>query len=348
MVYTLGHIAQLVDGVVEGDSTIPIRGVSGIREAEEGDITFLDSARYKSYLKTTRASAVIVRPGGECPKPAIRIDNPYRAFLKTLYLFSREIRDLCPEGIHPAAFVHPGASLGKNIAIGAKVVVDQGVRIGNDCTIMHGAVIMADCRIGDDCVIYPNVVIREDCVLGDRVIVQPGVVVGSDGFGFYKDGKENAKIPQVGIVVVEDDVELGANVTIDRATAGETRIKKGVKLDNLVHVAHNVSIGDNTLIAAQSGISGSTQVGKDVTLAGQSGIVGHIRIGDGSTVGAQAGVTRSVPDGDTVSGYPARPHDQAKKSFANVQRLPKLMERMKELEEKMAELEAKLEGGSGA
>jgi UDP-3-O-[3-hydroxymyristoyl] glucosamine N-acyltransferase len=337
--YTLGRIAELVEGEVDGDSSIPISGVSGIKEAGAGDITFLDNPRYRSFLDSTKASAVIVRPGGSCPKPSIRIEKPYEAFLKTLHLFRRRTEERYERGVHPTAVVHPSARLGRDVAVCAHVVIEENVTVGDGTTLLPGCCFMAGAEIGRGCLVYPNVTVREECRIGDRVILHAGAVVGSDGFGFLRRGGRPIKVPHIGIVVIEDDVEVGANVTIDRATAGVTRIAAGAKLDNLVHVAHNAMVGENTLIAAQVGISGSTEVGREVVLAGQAGLVGHILIGDGATVGAQAGVTKSVAPGSVVSGYPARPHGIARKIHGFTQRLPHLFRRMQSLEERIEGLE---------
>ncbi|MCK4547937.1 MAG: UDP-3-O-(3-hydroxymyristoyl)glucosamine N-acyltransferase [Candidatus Eisenbacteria sp.] len=343
MVVTLGEIAERIGGELVGSGSIEIRGVSGIREAEEGDVTFLANPRYEGYLRTTRASAVIMSRNSFQPSsPVIYDDNPYLAFLKVVKIFFPD-RGNFPDGIHPKAVIGENVRLGKAVAIGAHVVVGDGAEIGDRAVLLAGCYVGDRTRIGDDTLIYPNVSVREDVSIGKRVIIHCGAVVGSDGFGFAKDGDEYQKVPQVGNVVVADDVEIGANVCIDRSTTGTTRIGRGTKIDNLVQIGHNVVIGENSIIVAQVGISGSTEIGNNVTLAGQSGVVGHIKIGDNAVVGAQAGVTKSVSPGTCVSGYPARPHAQSARINATMQRLPELLQKLRELERRVLELE----GGRG-
>jgi UDP-3-O-[3-hydroxymyristoyl] glucosamine N-acyltransferase len=337
--FKLGELAEIVGGEVEGNAELEIRGVAGIREAKTGDITFLANPKYESFLESTMASAVIAPPELESDKPLIRIENPYFAYLKVLNLFAEELVVKYPREIHPEAVIDDSVSVGKNVSIGPFCQICADVSIGDNTTILAGTFISQDVRIGSDCLIYPNVTVREGSRIGDRVILQPGAVIGADGFGFAKDGQTHHKVPQIGRVIIEDDVEIGANSTVDRATTGETRVKRGSKIDNLVQIAHNVVVGEDCIIAAQVGISGSTELGKNVVLAGQAGLVGHITLGDGAMVGAQGGVTKSIPPQTTVSGYPAREHNKAKRLWAFTNRLPDLFERVKELEKKLAELE---------
>jgi UDP-3-O-[3-hydroxymyristoyl] glucosamine N-acyltransferase len=247
-----------------------------------------------------------------------------------------------PSGLHPTAIVSPTAKLGKNVAVGAYTVIDDKAQIGEGTIIYSGCYIGSNTKIGKDCLIYPHVSIRERIEIGDRVIIHCGTVIGSDGFGFAAVKGVQEKIPQIGTVLVEDDVEIGANVTIDRARFDKTIIGRGTKIDNLVQIAHNVIIGENCIIVAQAGISGSTVLGKNVTLAGQAGLVGHINIGDGAICAAQSGVTKSVPPNTMVSGYPAKPHEVAKRVNACVQSLPELYKKIKELEDKVKELQERL------
>lgn len=337
--FKLGELADIVGGEVEGDADVEINGVAGIREAKAGDITFVANPKYEAFLESTLASAVIGSPTLECGRPLIKIDNPYLAYLKVLNLFAEELVASYPRELHESAVVDRNADLGENVAIGPFCQVCSDVSIGDNSTVLAGAYIGKDVRIGRDCLIYPNVTIREGCRIGDRVIVQPGAVIGSDGFGFAKDGQTHHKVPQIGRVIVEDDVEIGANTTIDRATTGDTVVKRGSKIDNLCQIAHNVVVGEDSILAAQVGIAGSTEVGKNVVLAGQAGLVGHITIGDGAMVGAQGGVTKSVPPNTAVSGYPAREHKKARRLWAMTNRLPDLFERLKELERKIRLLE---------
>ena len=236
--------------------------------------------------------------------------------------------------------VSDGATLGENVGIGACAVIEEGARIGNGTLILAGCFIGKDTRIGENCLIYPNVTIREEVEVGDRVIMHSGAVIGSDGYGFAKDGEVYRKIPQVGNVVIEADVEVGANATIDRATTGTTRVGRGTKIDNLVMIAHNVVIRENCAVVAQVGIGGSSEIGKGATLAGQAGVAGHLKVGDGAVVAGQAGVIRDVAPDTIVSGYPAREHSQARRAFASLQRLPDLIKRVAELAERVTKLES--------
>lgn len=332
---TLKEIAQLIDGEVLGDEDVVITGISGIKEAQDGDLTFLANLKYLHLMDTTRATAVIAsREITKAPKPIIRTDNPSLAFAKIISLLITGEQQY-PSGIHPAAVVGKNVKLGRDVALQPYVVLDDGVEIGDRTIVYAGSYIGYHAKIGSDCLIYPNVVIREKVELGDRVVIHSGTVIGSDGFGFATIKGVHHKIPQIGTVVIEDDVEIGANVTIDRARFGKTLISKGTKIDNLVQIAHNVEVGENSIIIAQAGISGSTIIGKNVTIAGQAGLVGHITIGDNAVLAAQAGVTKSVPPDTCVSGYPAKPHEQAKRINAFVQRLPELFEAVKRLEEKL-------------
>jgi UDP-3-O-[3-hydroxymyristoyl] glucosamine N-acyltransferase len=336
---TLGELAERTGARLVGDAQARISGVSGIREAEAGQITFVANPRYLHYLAETQASAVIVGEGVEGSRiPCLVAADPYRAYLEVLQIFART-PDQPPTGIDPTAIVSPKATLGENLAIGPHVVIEDEVEIGDGTILMAGCYVGPRSRIGAHCRFYPNVVLREETMVGDRVILHPGVVLGSDGFGYAFDGSAHRKIPQMGRVIVEDEVEIGANSTIDRATTGETRIGRGTKIDNLVHVAHNVEIGELSIICAQAGISGSTRLGRGVTLAGQAGLVGHIEIGDGARVGAQGGVTKSVPAGETVSGYPATNHGRASRMYAALRHLPEALRAMRELEARVQELE---------
>ena len=317
--------------------------MAGIREAREGDLTFLANPRYESYLDQTQASAIIVSENHRSiGKPLIQNPNPYLAFLKAIRLFAGEAERPCA-GVHPTAVVSEEAYVAQDASIGPYVVIERGASIGARAIVHAGCYVGARARLGDEILLYPNVTVREECVLGDRVIVHSGTVVGSDGFGFVRDGDVYRKLPQVGNVVVEDDVEIGANVTIDRATTGTTRIGAGSKIDNLVQIAHNVQVGENCIIVAQVGISGSTVLGDHVVLAGQVGIVGHIEIGDGASVGAQSGVSKSVKAGERMFGYPAMPLRQAKRIEASIRNLPELIQTVRRLKRRVDELEGSKE-----
>jgi len=341
----LSEVARLVGGELEGTHNPVITGVAGIREAKSGDITFLATRRYQPYLQSTGASAVLLGRGAAIDRPAVRVENPALAFLKVVRHFSEAVKLTFPRTVHPTAVIDPSVQLGRDVSIGAHVVIEGGVVIGDRTCILPGTCILRHSRLGDDCLVYPNVVIREYTEIGARVILHAGVVLGSDGFGFLTEGTDSLqiKVPQIGHVVLEDDVEVGANTCIDRATTGETRIRRGTKIDNLVQIAHNVTIGEDSLVCAQVGISGSTQVGSRVKLAGQAGLVGHIRIGDDAIVGAQGGVTKSVPAAACYSGYPARSHERAMRQQAALTRLPEALETIRALSERIAALESREE-----
>lgn len=344
---TLKEIAELLKGELVGDANTVITGISGIREAEKGDITFLANPKYSPLLEKTRASAVITsRDIENAPKPIIRTENPSLAFAKIVsFMAPYEIKH--PQGIHPSAILGKDVSLGKNVAIGPYAVIEDRAAIGDNSVIYPGCFIGRHTRIGSDSLIYAHVSIREHITVGNRVIIHNGTVIGSDGFGFATISGLHHKIPQIGTVEIGDDVEIGANVTIDRARFDKTVIGRGTKIDNLVQIAHNVVIGENSIIVAQVGISGSTSVGKNVILAGQAGLVGHIDIGDNAVVMAQSGVSKSVPAGTMVWGYPAKPADIAKRVNACVQNLPRLYETIAELKKKIEELEKKLSKADG-
>lgn len=344
MKITLKEIAKTIGAEIVGKSDIVITGICGIKEAKEGDITFLSNPRYESLLANTKASAVITSKDIKgAQKTLLRTENPSLAFAKVAGLFtSYGLKH--PKNIHPTALISKKAKLGKEVAVGAYTIIEDDVTIADRTIIYGGCYIGHNVKIGKDCLIYPQVVIRERIEMGDRIIIHSGTVIGSDGFGFVKVAGVQEKIPQIGTVAIEDDVEIGANVTIDRARFDKTIIGKGTKIDNLVQIAHNVVTGENCIIVAQAGISGSTVLGKGVTLAGQAGLVGHITIGDGAVVGAQGGVTKSVAPHTMVSGYPARPHDIAKRVNACVQNLPGLYKKVKELEEQIVQLQEKLKG----
>lgn len=339
---TLREIARLIDGEVIGDDGIVVTGVCGIKEAEEGDLTFVANSKYLPLIQKTKASAIITsRDVRKAPKPIIRTDNPSLSFAKMVGLLSpNELKH--PKGIHPTAVIGENVKLGSDVAIQPYSVIGDNVEIG-DRTVVYACVYIGHhTKLGSDTLIYHGVSIRERVTIGSRVIIHSGTVIGSDGFGFATVKGIHHKIPQIGTVIIEDDVEIGSNVTIDRARFGKTLVSRGTKIDNLVQIAHNVEIGENSIIVAQTGISGSTIVGRGVTLAGQSGIVGHVTIGDNAVVAAQAGVTKSVPPDICVSGYPAKLHSEAKRINACVQNLPRLLSTVHTLEKKVKELEEKI------
>jgi UDP-3-O-[3-hydroxymyristoyl] glucosamine N-acyltransferase len=344
---TLNEIAKLLDGTVIGDGDTIITGVCGIKEAKEGDITFVANPKYLGLMRHTRASAIITSSEvKDAPKPIVCTENPSLAFAKLVSLLAPNKVKHPAAGIHPTAIIGERVRLGKDVAIHAYVVIEDDVAIGDGTIVYAGVYIGHHTQIGGDSLIYPNVSIRERVTIGNRVIIHSGTVIGSDGFGFATVKGVHQRIPQIGTVVIEDDVEIGSNVTIDRARFDKTVIGRGTKIDNLVQIAHNVVIGENSIIVAQTGISGSTVIGKGVILAGQSGVVGHITIGDNAIVAAQAGVTKSVKPDTKVSGYPAKPHHIAKRVNACIQRLPRLFRQVLTLEARVKQLEEKLGGTS--
>ena len=330
-------------GAIEDVGNIDIVRVAGIEQAQPGDLTFLANPRYHSLLKTTRASAVILgqRDAEPSPCPVLRSENPRLSFALAVGLFTKPIK---PEpGVNRLSSVAPDAILGADVSVGPFAVIGAGATVGARSIVHPHVVIGPGACVGDDCVLHARVSIREGVTIGHRVVVQDGAVIGSDGFGFAKqpDGSY-VKIPQSAAVVIEDDVEIGANTTIDRPSVGETRIRAGAKVDNLVQIGHGVSVGRNTLLAAQVGIAGSSVVDDDVTLAGQVGVSGHLRIGKGVVATAQTGIPNSLDAGEFVSGYPAIANRDWLKSSAVFRQLPALKKRIVQLERRIAELEEQL------
>lgn len=335
---TVREIAELVGGEIVGDSDIVIRGVSSFDDAGPDDITFAVSAGYKQRLDETGAAAVIVsRTVSESQKILVRVENPILALAKVSTLFHSVHR--------PVVGVSQHAHVGKSFRCGADVSIYPGVFVGDDVTLgdrvtIHSGVVIDDrVMVGDDVVLYPNVCILERCEIGDRVIIQAGSVIGSDGFGFAPDEGRYHKIPQTGIVRIDDDVEIGACNTVDRATFGRTWIKRGVKTDNLVHIAHNVVVGEDTVLVAQVCIAGSVTIGDHAILAGQAGISQHVSIGNRVTVGPQAGVAKSIPDDQIVSGSPEMPHRLWLRVSHIIPKLPEMKKKIRELEKRIEQLE---------
>ncbi|UCG53307.1 MAG: UDP-3-O-(3-hydroxymyristoyl)glucosamine N-acyltransferase [Candidatus Latescibacterota bacterium] len=346
--HTLHELAELLGGEVAGDGETVISGVAGIMDAQEGDLTFVANPKYVESLKTTRASAVIRKREVQSTLPSIILEDPYLGFTRAMTLIVGPSVPECEEGIHDTAIVDPSAEVGENVTVGAFCQVGRGAKIGANTKILFGTWIGDHVVVGRDVLVYPNVVIRERCEVGNRVILHPGVVVGSDGFGFARDGECHVKVPQIGKVVIEDDVEIGSNTTIDRATMGVTRVCQGTKVDNLVQIAHNCVVGKNSILAGQVGISGSTELGEGVVAGGQAGFVGHLEVGDHVVVGAKTGVVKSAPAGTTLLGFPGRDHGLAKKIYAYSARLPELYKRIRELEKKIDQLEKGILNGKTA
>jgi UDP-3-O-[3-hydroxymyristoyl] glucosamine N-acyltransferase len=340
----LREIAERLACRLEGDGDIEIVRIASLQQAQPGDLSFVANARYLHQLAATKASAVILGTvAGRAPAPCavLRSDDPYSAFARAVSLFVQTAPPA--RGVDRLSAVASDAAIGADVSIGPFVTVGAGASIGARTLVYPNAVIGPGARIGDDCVIHAHASIRERVVVGNRVILQNGAVLGSDGYGFarQKDGT-HFKIPQHADVVIEDDVEIGANSTVDRPAIGETRIRAGTKIDNLVHVAHGVTVGRRVLLAAQVGIAGSTVIDDDVMVAGQSGITGHIEVGRGVKVGAKSAVLHSVEAGRFVTGIPAFEHAEWRKASIVFRALPLMKKRIEELEQKIAELEEKL------
>jgi len=330
----LSQIAELVNAKLIGQADTPICGVAPFEHAGSNDITVAASNKFLKLLDRCKAAAVIVPPEASADSMnLLQVDHPLAAFAKVIAFF-HPTRKL-PAGIHPTAHIADDVHLGTDVRVDACACIGRGVRLGDRVQIHAGVVIADDAVIGDDVTIFPNVTILERCRIGHRTIIHAGSVIGSDGFGFAPDGEAYHKIPHVGIVRIEDDVEIGANNTIDRATFGETLIGRGVKTDNLVHIAHNVTVGENTVLVAQVGISGSVHIGKNAVVAGQAGIAGHLTIGDGVVIGPQAGIAKDIPAGQTVIGAPAMEPKRFYRMVRIMRNLPELKKRLERLEKKI-------------
>jgi len=337
----LSEMAARLGVSLESDKDPMISGVGSVRSASEGEMAYVAQARYAVDAAASRASALLVPADWDkpVPMPVLRVAKPESAFTEVAGWFA-PVTTRPVAGIHPSAVIDASATIGPDVHIGPLVVIGPGVHIGAR-SVLHAHVVLAEgVHIGEDSVLYPHVTVREHVRIGSRVIVHNGAVIGSDGFGYKPDPARGwVKIPQIGIVVVGDDVEIGANVTIDRARFGRTVVGRGVKIDNLVQVAHNVVIGDHSALAAQTGIAGSAILGARVQCAGQSGVVGHITVGEGTVIGAKTAVTKDTPPGQYVVGFPAVPQKEFAASHAHVARLPELKKRVAELEKRLAELE---------
>jgi UDP-3-O-[3-hydroxymyristoyl] glucosamine N-acyltransferase len=339
----LGDLAAELGGTLRGDPEREITGVAALSDAGPGDLTFLADRRYADEAGRTRAGAMLVAGDPPAlPCPTVTVPDPLRAFLEVAVRYHPPVES--SPGVHPTAVLGPGVELGAAVAIGAHAVLEAGVRVGDRSVVGPLVWLGRNARLGADCRLYPGALVREECVLGDRVILQPGAVIGADGFGFRTEGGVHRKVPQLGRVVIEDDVEIGACSTIDRATFGETRIGRGTKFDNLVHIGHNVRIGEHSLIIAQVGVGGSTTLGHHVVLAGQVGIVGHLEIGDGVQIGAGSGVMSSIPAGSRMWGSPAMSFGEAKRVFAATRRTPEMLREIAALKRQLAEVASRLAG----
>jgi UDP-3-O-[3-hydroxymyristoyl] glucosamine N-acyltransferase len=345
MQFTAYELSLLLNGTVEGDAAVPVNQLAKIEEAQPGSLSFLANPKYEQYLYTTGASVVIINNDQILTAPVkstlLRVDNAYTAI--GILLEKYNTLKLHKTGIEQPSFIHPSAKIGANVYVGAFAYIGPNVKIGSNSKIYPHTYIADDVTVGDNVTLFPSVKIYFDCVIGNNVIIHSGTVIGSDGFGFAPVGDGTySKIPQIGNVVIEDDVEIGSNTTVDRATMGSTIIRKGVKLDNLIQVAHNVEIMANTVVAAQSGISGSTKVGENCIIGGQVGIVGHIQIAKGTQIQAQSGVSRVLSEeGKKWMGSPAAPYADHMRSQIVFQRLPGLEKRVNKLEKLIAELKNK-------
>ena len=328
---TLGEIATALGATLEnGDPVTEITGVAGIEEASSGQITFVANPKYAATARTTTASAIIVSedfPAVTCA--LLRSKNPYLCFARAIDLFYQPPR--YAPGIHPTAVIAPTASVSSDAHIGSYVVIEEGATIGDHAVLLPHVVIYRNARIGNNFFAHAHAIVREDCVLGDNVVLQNGAVVGSDGFGFARDGDHWEKITQSGPAVLESDVEVQANACIDRASVGETRIARGVKIDNLAQVGHGSAVGEHTLLCAQVGLAGSTVVGENVIIAGQAGVAGHCHVGDNVVITAQSGTHGDIPNGSMVSGSPAFDHKQWLRAVNAFAKLPELAKAVREL-----------------
>ena len=344
MTFPAAQIAFLINGKVEGDTQVAVNSFGKIEEATEGQLAFLANPKYEEYLYNTKASVIIVNESQELKQPVkatlIRVPDAYSAFATLLSKY-QEIVQQQLTGVQEPSYISKSAKYGDNVFIGAFAYLGENVKVGNNTKIYPNAYLGNNVVIGDNTILHPGVRIYHDCKVGNNVTIHSGTVIGSDGFGFapQADGSFK-KVPQIGNVVIEDNVEIGANATIDRATIGSTLIKSGAKLDNLIQIAHNVEVGHSTVIAAQAGVSGSTKIGDGVMIGGQAGIVGHIQLGDGAKVNAQSGVSKSLEPGKAVTGSPAFDYTSSLRSQAIFRNLPEMEKRLKELEALVKQLMA--------
>jgi UDP-3-O-[3-hydroxymyristoyl] glucosamine N-acyltransferase len=342
--FTLGELARALHATLEGDPAAVVTSVAPLESAGPGEISFLVDARYAEAAKASRACAFVAGPDvSGLPGPVLRVRSPQQALIALLTLFHPPA-DTAP-GVDPSAVVARDARVAPTAAVGALAVIEAGAVIGSNARIGPLAFVGAGVMVGDASVVHARVALCAGVTLGKRVVVHPGAVIGADGFGYAFDGEAHRKIPQVGSVVVEDDVEIGANTTIDRATLGRTIIRRGTKIDNLVQVGHNVDIGEHSIIVAQVGISGSCRIGRGVVLAGQVGVADHLTIGDGAVVAAQSGLARDVGPGEKIFGTPGRPLVQAKRIFVLEGELPEVVRRLRAAERRLVALEARLGAG---
>ena len=338
---TVAELALCIEGEAVGDATRELTGVQPLETAGPSDLSWLGSVKYLPQLKTTAAGAVLVPSKVEVPpdRTVIRVPDPDLAMCSILRMLS-PAPAVVPPGVHPSAVVGTGVEIAESAAIGPHAVIGDGAKIGASTQLHAGVFVGAGSEIGCDCVLWPSVVVRERCRIGNRVVIHANSTIGADGYGYLQRGGKHIKIPQVGGVEIEDDVEIGANTCVDRARSGVTRIRRGTKIDNLVQIAHNCDIGEDCIIIGQCGISGSTRLCNNVVLAGQVGLVDHLNIGEGAMVAAQSGITGDVPPGKLYRGTPAVEHGQFARQQVLVRRLPQMVEQLKELIKRVERLES--------
>jgi len=349
MQFTAKQIGEFLNGTVEGDDTVQVNTLSKIEDGVAGSLCFLSNPKYESFLYKTGASVVIVAkdfvPTQPVKSTLVKVQDPYSAFSVLLDKYNEVINMNSEEvGIHNSSYVHPTAKIGQNVYVGPFCCIEENVTIGDNAKIYAQTYVGTGSSVGADCILFPGVKLYKYTVVGNRVIIHSNTVIGSDGFGFapQKDGSYN-KIAQIGNVVIEDDVEIGANTSIDRATMGSTFVRKGVKLDNLIQIAHNVDVGAHSVVAAQTGISGSTKLGENSVIGGQVGIAGHLNLGNRTQIGAQAGINFDTEDNKQWHGSPAQPLKEWMRSTVIFKKLPEVDKRVRELEAKIASLTAVIE-----
>ena len=340
MEFTASAIAGFLNGEIEGDQNVKVNTVAKIEDGFEGALSFLANPAYEQYIYTTNSSVVLVNktfiPSGKIKATLIKVDNSYESFASLLRLVEQSKPR--KKGIHPSVVIEPSAKIGDDVYIGPYSYIGENCSVGSGCSIYPNVYIGDNSKIGENCVLYAGVKIYHECVIGEKCIIHAGAVIGSDGFGFAPSAEEYSKIPQLGNVILEDNVEIGANTAIDRATMGSTIIRKGVKLDNLIQIGHNVEVGENTVMAAQTGIAGSTKIGKNCMLGGQVGIAGHLKIGADSKLGAQAGIISDIKENSAILGSPALDIKQYMRSYAIFRKLPDLKTKLDTLEKDLTAL----------